>query len=122
MQFFEKNKALYQKDLTLKIGTKCDFRDWPGITFEAVVEAMFAQFDYNFQIMWVWYFLFVWYFHKKNRGEPVHQKQFISSVWKLMNNTVVGPSDIWIDFSGGSYNVHGALTNFLWNCLGHKFW
>ena len=65
MQFFEKNKALYQKDLTLKIGTKCDFRDWPGITFEAVVEAMFAQFDYNFQIMWVWYFLFVWYFHKK---------------------------------------------------------
>ena len=27
-----------------QIGTKCDFRDRPRITFEAVADAMFAQF------------------------------------------------------------------------------
>ena len=70
------------------IGTKCDFRDQPWITIEVVTEAMFAQFDYNFQILWVWYFFSFGIFTKKSWGEPVHQKQLISSVWKLMNNPV----------------------------------
>ena len=41
MQFFEEIKARYQQGNT-QIGTKCDFRDSPGITFEAVADAMFA--------------------------------------------------------------------------------
>ena len=35
---------------------------------------------------------------------------------------IVGPSRIWSDFSAGLYNVYGALTIFLWHCLGQKFW
>ena len=39
--------------------------------------------------MWVWYFFSFGIFSKKSWGEPVHQKQIISSVWKLMNNPVL---------------------------------
>ena len=41
MQFFEEIKARYEWANT-QIGIKCDFRDWPSITFEAVADAFFA--------------------------------------------------------------------------------
>ena len=38
--------------------------------------------------MWAWYFFSFGISSKKFRDEPVHQKQLISSVWKLMTNPV----------------------------------
>ena len=40
MQFFEEINDINRANT--QIGTKCDFRDWPRITFEAVADAMFA--------------------------------------------------------------------------------
>ena len=42
MQFFEEIKAQYLNRANSQISTKCDFRDWPRITFEAVADAIFA--------------------------------------------------------------------------------
>ena len=42
MQVFEKKFKLCINKVTTRIGTKCDFRDWPRIMLEAVAEAMFA--------------------------------------------------------------------------------
>ena len=42
MQFFEKNKALYQQDLTLELAQNVILDIDLPITFEAVAEAMFA--------------------------------------------------------------------------------
>ena len=38
--------------------------------------------------MWAWYFFSSGMSSKKNCDEPVHHKQLISSVWKLMPNPV----------------------------------
>ena len=40
-QFFEEIKLDINRANT-QICIKCDFRDWPRITFEAVADAMFA--------------------------------------------------------------------------------
>ena len=42
---FEKYSKLYINRANSQIGQKCDFRYLPRITFEAVAEAMFGQFD-----------------------------------------------------------------------------
>ena len=42
--FFEKLSKLCINRANSQIGKKCDFRDRPRITFEAVADAMFAQF------------------------------------------------------------------------------
>ena len=81
---FEKLSKLCINRANSQIGIKCDFRDWPRITFEAVADAMFAWFHSSFQIMGAWYFFLQLVFpQKKNWDEPVHHKQLISSVWKL---------------------------------------
>ena len=42
--FFEKLSNLCTNRANSQIGIKCDFRDWPRITFEAVADDMFASF------------------------------------------------------------------------------
>ena len=56
--------------------------------FEALAEAIFGWFHQKFQIMWGWYCLTFGILTKKIWDQPVHHKQLIYSVWKLITYPV----------------------------------
>ena len=51
--------------------------------------------------MWGWYFFSFGISSKKNWDEPVHHKQLVSSVWKLMPNPVESERNEFLFFCPG---------------------